>query len=374
MKVVHISTVHPAFDGRIFYRECISLANAGFDVIYLVRHNESGIIREGVKIISLGTPPKVTASLRPIDRIRHICSALITGLRLKADVYHIHDPELLVIVPFLKLFSSGNVIFDCHEDNIALMRQKWTLPAYSRNASAKIMGLLEHLATHFSDAIVTADPGVEKRFKEAGAKTKVLYNFPKLKFFSLPPLPKKEYDLVYHGTLPKYHMEVFFAVDDALIKRGSEVRWLFLGNYAQKAWAEKQITARSASHRFTMKGFASHDKVAEEVRKARIGIIPLPDLPKFRHNIPTKLFEFMALKMPVVMSDLPPSRPFVGDGKCGIMVPPSDYDAYAEAIINLLDDSALCTRLGKTGRKRVETDYNWDKEAEKLVNLYLSLN
>ena len=78
-----------------------------------------------------------------------------------------------------------------------------------------------------------------------------------------------------------------------------------------------------------------HPEVASRVERARIGFIPLPDLPKFQHNIPTKLFEFMSLGMPTVLSDLPPSRPFVGDGQCALMVPADDPVAYADAVESL---------------------------------------
>jgi glycosyltransferase involved in cell wall biosynthesis len=291
---------------------------------------------------------------------------------MKADIYHIHDPELLVIIPILKLLSGSKIIYDCHEDYIGFMLQKQHIPAFFRKGFSKLMEFLEYYTTHFLDAVITADPGVEKKFKDVRAKTLTLYNFPRLDYFSLPAVTEKEYDLVYHGSIPRYHMEVCFAIDKALLEKKREVNWFFIGTYGDKIWAEQVIVARSAEHRFTLYERIPHNKIANEVKKARIGIIPLPDLPKFQHNIPTKLFEFMALEMPVVMSDLPPSQPFLGDGKCGIMVPPHDYDAYAEAIIKLLDEPDLRIRMGKAGRLKVEAEYNWNKEAEKLVNLYSS--
>jgi glycosyltransferase involved in cell wall biosynthesis len=109
------------------------------------------------------------------------------------------------------------------------------------------------------------------------------------------------------------------------------------------------------------------------VRQGRIGFIPLPDLPKFQHNIPTKLFEFMALGMPVVLSDLPPSRPFVGDGRCALMVPANDREAYADAIIRLLDNPELRRTMGAEGRARVINRFNWQRESQHLLALYAEL-
>ena len=49
MKIVHISTVHGAFDDRIFYKECVSLANSGYDTHLIVPHTKNETI-SGVKI------------------------------------------------------------------------------------------------------------------------------------------------------------------------------------------------------------------------------------------------------------------------------------------------------------------------------------
>jgi glycosyltransferase involved in cell wall biosynthesis len=81
----------------------------------------------------------------------------------------------------------------------------------------------------------------------------------------------------------------------------------------------------------------------------------------------------MALQLPVVLSDLPPSRPFVGDGGCALSVPPDDHRAYADAIIRLIEDPGLRLRMGAEGRRRVEQVNNWEHESRKLIELYREL-
>ena len=124
---------------------------------------------------------------------------------------------------------------------------------------------------------------------------------------------------------------------------------------------------------FIFEGAIPHVDVADKVQTAKVGIIPLPDLPKFQNNIPTKLFEYMALGMPTILSDLPPSRPFVSDGACAIMVPPDNYRAYADAVERLLDNPGLRLEMGRESRRRVEQQYNWANEAATLIRLYEEL-
>ena len=51
-KICHISTAHPPFDVRIFHKECVSLAKAGYDVSLVVTHDKSETVN-GVKIVPL---------------------------------------------------------------------------------------------------------------------------------------------------------------------------------------------------------------------------------------------------------------------------------------------------------------------------------
>lgn len=373
MKVVHITTVHPPFDQRIFYRECISLVKAGHDVTLLVRHSGNDVIHDGVRIVSLGQQVQNKSRLRVASRVQSIILALIEAVRIKADVCHIHDPELLFILPFLKLLTRSRVVYDSHEDTIGFMLQKQYLPVVLRKLMAKIMKMLEWSAAHIADAVITADSGVEERFRRMGANPVTLYNFPRLDFFPLVNQVEKKYDIVYHGSIPRYHMEVCFAIDEVLVRKGRAAKWLFMGSYGDLNWMKNYVTEKGIKSRFEFRGCILHNEIAGEVRSARLGIIPLPDLPKFQYNIPTKLFEFMALEMPVVMSDLPPSRPFVKECECAVMVRPDDYEAYAYEIIRLLDDEDRCKRMGRKGRLKVEALFNWDTEAEKLKSLYTGM-
>ena len=108
-RICHFTSVHSATDGRIFEKECCSLAKAGYEV-YFVAPNAKTEIKNGVHIV--GVPISNRGRL-----YRMLCGAKIIykeALSLNADVYHFHDPELLRFA--LKLKSQGKkVIFDSHE-------------------------------------------------------------------------------------------------------------------------------------------------------------------------------------------------------------------------------------------------------------------
>ena len=109
-KIVHLSSVHPRFDTRIFFKECKSLAGNGYSVSLVVADGKGKTNSRGIAIYDVGLPSG------RLDRILNVTRRVLKiGLELDADIYHIHDPEL--IPAGLKLKSHGKtVIFDSHED------------------------------------------------------------------------------------------------------------------------------------------------------------------------------------------------------------------------------------------------------------------
>jgi glycosyltransferase involved in cell wall biosynthesis len=373
-KILHLTTVHEPFDQRIFHRECVSLAKVGFDVA-LLAYGEIGDERESVKLVSLGQNNRHSAGLHFMNRWKRTRCALKRAIDFNAKLYHFHDPELIVAGLEIKKQTKARVIYDCHEDNVSYMLQKKYIPTPIRGLLAAAIRHQELKASKMLDAIVTADEEMRRYFLQKGANRVVrVDNFPRLDLFLEQEndiLPK--YDIVYHGSIPKYHLETCFAVDTELVKRGLELKWLFIGKYSDLDWAKDEIKKKKAENRITLKGVVQHESISRWVRLGRIGIIPLPNYPKFKRNVPTKLFEFMALNMPVVLSDLPPSRPFVGDGKCAIMVNPDSPAEYADAISYLITHPNRCTEMGQEGRRRVVSNYNWEIAFSKLLNLYQEL-
>jgi glycosyltransferase involved in cell wall biosynthesis len=328
---------------------------------------------EGIILHSLGEYGTSTLAWRIAQRIKRCQYAYSFARHSKAELFHYYSPEF---IPWAKMLRNGTrrpMLFDCMEDFEAYCYQRGGIPDGLRKRLASVVRRLMQTAAQNSDAVIVADEGTAELFKSYACRVVVVHNFPELALFPERLSQKQEepsYDIVYHGSVPQYHWEACLAIDRALVELGYALRWRLIGNVSKKDSFLRELEIRRIAHRFHVSGLIPHDRIAEEVRKAKLGLIPLPPLPKFNRNIPQKLFEFMALGMPVVLSDLPPSRPFVGDGACAISVAPDDYDAYAAAIVTLLKVPSLCEKMGTEGRRRVKEQYNWERESRKLVGLY----
>ena len=90
-------------------------------------------------------------------------------------------------------------------------------------------------------------------------------------------------------------------------------------------------------------------------------------------TIPHKLFQYMAMRKPVIVTDCKPLKRIVAECDCGLVVPSGDYKEMAEAVIRLYKDKDYARKLGANGRKAVEETYNWETEAKKLCELYNGL-
>jgi glycosyltransferase involved in cell wall biosynthesis len=104
-----------------------------------------------------------------------------------------------------------------------------------------------------------------------------------------------------------------------------------------------------------------------------LSVVEVVVLPSHSEGLPFVLLEAMALAKPVVATRVGGNPEVVEDGKTGLLVPPGDPKALAEAIAFLLDhpDDAAC--MGKRGRERVVGRFGLDRMIKALEQLYLEL-
>jgi glycosyltransferase involved in cell wall biosynthesis len=118
-------------------------------------------------------------------------------------------------------------------------------------------------------------------------------------------------------------------------------------------------------------GRASDEDVASIMSTADIGLSPDPKNPLNDVSTMNKTMEYMAFGLPVVAFDLRETRVSAGDA--AVYVRPNDVDAYAEAIVALMDDEASRARRGKLGRARVERELAWSHQERAYLDVYRAL-
>lgn len=119
-------------------------------------------------------------------------------------------------------------------------------------------------------------------------------------------------------------------------------------------------------------GYVPQEEAFVYAHEALAGIALLKPVGDYTDSYPTKLFDYMALGLPVITSDLPLLKAVVEPAQCGFCVSPYDAEALADIMLSCIKQREPLRTMGENGRKAIRTTYNWEKEAEKLMALYRS--
>jgi len=362
-RVAHFTTVHGPLDGRIFYRECRSLARAGYDVV-IVAPGEGDATVDGVRIKTVAKPKN-----RFTRMFLTAAAVFRAALREDCAVYHFHDPELMPWGLWLRLLGK-KVVYDAHEDfpkDIALKR--W-IPRLLRPPVAFATKHISRLTSQMLNATVVAVPSIAAGI--AGRRTTIIYNYPVLDdIVKTSPRPWRERSraAVYSGSITAIRglreMMMAMWVDDM----PPDAVLTLVGRFDDPALLE---TARRGSNwqRIDFVGWKEGAALWNLIGDAKVGVVTLHPTRTFVDSMPTKLFDYMALGLPVVASDFPAWREIVQSCRCGILVDPLDPNAIGRAIATLLRNPAEAEAMGGRGRDAIVSRYQWSAEARKLVALY----
>lgn len=369
MKIVHLTSVHHPFDRRIFYKQAVSLADAGFEVHLIAPSAEAlPVIVDGVYI---------HAVIKARSKLGRVFGTgfLVTrkAFKILADIYHFHDPELIPWCILLKLVGR-RVVMDVHEDYPAQVYGMDWIPRPFRKPVSFIVRGLERLGAAAFNGIVTTDDILGKRFEPLKRKGRV----------------------VSAQNYPIINPEV--RAQRSHISKYAARRILFLGGLVRARCAQEFIAALEMLDGLKFEAYVGGNHNEEDILSVfkrseawnkikYLGRVPAsqvdplmmdssisinlfsnhPNNYSIRSN---RLFEALAAGLPVIVSDFPATKSFVEKHACGIAVDPEDPRAISAAIRRLLSDPGLCIQLGLNGREAVFKDYVWEIQAKKIRDLY----
>jgi len=371
-KVCHITTVHSPFDVRIFHKECKTLTKAGYEVFLIAQHDKEEIV-DGVHIIPI---PKARNRIQRITLLS--IKALSNTLKLKADVYHFHDPELLPVGILLKLLTGKKVIYDVHENVPKQILNKAWIPLRSNKIISIIYRILEKFSLVFIDFIVIAEDSYIENYDDIKNIEKIR-NYPLL--VHVNNVNKKEkfltekWGIIYVGGITKLRgvFELIEAVKILKTDKHYNILLKLVGPFYPSQLL-KEVTNLIKEYEILdnieIFGEIPHSKVFNVLSDSQIGIAILHPDPNYVDSIPTKLFEYMLAGLPVIASNFPLWKEIVEGNNCGICVDPLDPKEIAKAIKYLIDHPDEARKMGENGRKAVLEKYNWENESKKLLKLY----
>ncbi|MDR9498530.1 MAG: glycosyltransferase family 4 protein [Hydrogenovibrio sp.] len=361
-KIAHLTSAHPRYDTRIFIKMCSSLAANGYYVSLVVADGQGDEVKNGVSIVDVGakTGGRLSRMMKAVKRVFE------KAKELDADIYHLHDPEL--IPAGIKLKKLGKkVIFDAHEDLPKQLLGKPYLNKPAKLMLSKVFEWYECWTCPKFDAMIAATPFIRDKFLKINPNTVDINNFPLLdELANTSDWTQKENEVAYVGGIAKIRgiEEVISALEYT-----NGVRLNLAGSFSEKA-VEEEVKNHQAWSKVNELGFLNRQQVNEVLAKSRAGLVTLHPVINYIDALPVKMFEYMAAGIPVIASNFPLWRDIVQGNQCGLCVDPLNPKAIGEAIQYLIDHPLEAEKMGKNGSQAVEQKYNWKTEEQKLLDLY----
>ncbi|HEX4837613.1 MAG TPA: glycosyltransferase family 4 protein [Solirubrobacteraceae bacterium] len=150
-----------------------------------------------------------------------------------------------------------------------------------------------------------------------------------------------------------------------LAERGLTVNVTLAGEGPARAMLELLALELGLASRTSFPGAIGQDDIHALYASASIFC-----LPSFAEGVPGVLMEAMAMELPVVSTRITGVPELVQDGHTGLLVAPGRVDELADALERLLTDPSLRRELGARGRELVIEQFNTDRSAEQLAELF----
>lgn len=364
-RVCHLTSAHSQEDVRIFHKECVSLAQAGYEV-YLVERGES-YIKNGVHLVGVGEMPD-----RRIKRMTVGAKKVYKkALELNCEIYHLHDPELLPYA--LKLKRKGKkVIFDSHELTRAQILRKRYLPGFAVKLIAKMYSAYENHVLKRIDGVIFPCM-INGAFPLPGKRQVLLNNVPRLNelYDRYNPDATKEQDTICTVgslTYDRGIKQLILAADRA------GCRTVLAGRITPKAF-ETELLQMPESKNVEFLGQIDREQVRKVYERSVLGVSSILNKGQYNmvENMPTKVYEFMAMGLPVILSKNAYNERMMNQYQFGKCVDPENIEEMTEAIRELFDHPEIAKQMGENGRRAIKEQFNWELEQGKLFDLYNSL-
>lgn len=358
IRVCHVTSAHMPFDGRIFERECSSLAKR-YEV-YMIVPNTQDCERNNVHVIGVQIPSS------RIKRVLHLNNIYKRMLEVNADVYHFHEPEL---IPYaLKIKKLGKrIVFDSHEDVPATILRMNYIPKVMRGTISYLYSTYEKHAIKKFDAVVSVTPSIVERLKKSNNNTYMITNF---------PIYKEEDDyrgwvrkVGFAGTVsPNWNIiSILEAIKDV------NVTFELIGP-AESCFIN-HLRTLPGWDKVNYHGQINHNEVLSIMKSCSVGLAlesydnPNAGGKKGSLGV-TKIFEYMQMGIPVLATDLDNWVPVIEGTNSGFCINPKDVDQIKDKILFLLNHQDEARRLGNNGKKAIKEKYCWQTQEKMLFDMY----
>lgn len=308
--------------------------------------------------------------------------------RNEIEVLHIHDLYMFSSAFYAqnKSYKKIPLVGDLHENYVEGLKHYQFANSFPGNILISIKKW-EKKEIEWSlkmDHILTVIEEAATRYESLGIpknKINIVSNYVDTKeFLSLEDLPEiraklnEYFTLVYTGAFDLHRgLESVIKSLPELVKHCPDIRLVLVGS--GKNMKDLKVLAKNlgVDQKVFFEGWQKRENLFSYIQASDICLVPHLKTVHTDNTIPHKLFQYMLLKKPVIVSDCDPLVRIVKDSNCGLIFKNNQPTELAKCVLQTYQNQNLAQEMGENGYKAVIEKYNWKTGQNQLVKLYKNI-
>lgn len=370
-----VTSGHPYYDERIFYKFARSLNKNEYDVSIICSTVESelDIVKDNIHIIGFNG-----SNLKKSEKVRKFLAPLTI---IKPDIIICCEPlPILAANKFRKKSKNVRIIYDVTEwypENVA-----FKFSGLKKFTSYFSLFLYNVYASNLADIIIVGESRKKRRYDIFAPlkQKKIISYYPVVEFFKYSPAVFNDKDLIlcYAGLLKfdRGIKQILLTANTlARLHKNLRVKLKLVGKFETKAEEKEfnELVNKTPNVEVILTGWTEYPNISDHLSDVHICFDLREKNFVYRNSLPIKIFEYMACGKPFIFSDIQPIRDEIEFEKCGSLVDPNNLASIVSTVEEYITDHVLLIIHAKNGRSLIETRYNWETESQKLLTMIRSL-
>jgi glycosyltransferase involved in cell wall biosynthesis len=302
----------------------------------------------------------------------------------KFDVIHLHDLPLAKVGLRLSKEFALSLISDHHENRPEIMKMYHHVQSFPGKYLISVKQWIRYqkkFTKKIDRLILVTDEAKDYYINNYGIapdRITVLPNYIVLERFRLFDIANdsesdlsKKFTIVYFGDTGLRRGTSTILESAAILKENKDIHFLIIGSSREQQQLQSTIDFQEL-HNVTLTGWIPVAEAIKYINIAKVGLCPF--LRNIHHDTTyaNKMFQYMALGKPVIVSNCTAQANFVNKEFCGLVFEADNSIDLCNQIIKLTDQSEY-DRFSKNAKACVYDKYNWETSGSKLIELYSSL-
>jgi len=358
-RIVLASILKPVDDTRMFEKMALSLSGVNNYQIFVIGYPTKATLTRDQNITQFTLNPFKRISLGRLIAPWQVLKILF---KVKPDLLIVNTHELLIVGILNRIFFGGKIIYDIRENYWRNILHTTAFPTPFRFLIACWVRLKEKLAAPLFQGFILAEKTFEKELTFLGNKHVIIENKMRVPAGFQRVVSSEKFRLLFSGTLAE-STGVFYAIELAkkLHQVDSKVELTIIGFCALQPVSNELRKAIDTQPFISLIGgnqLVPHQEIIAAIAHADFGIIAYPPSYHIENRNPTKLYEYLACRLPILLQNYPPWVQIC-----------EPFPAAITFDFNHIDPDAILSKMKNTKFYQTPpTEVTWSAEEPALIN------